>query len=123
METGEKLELENWKEVSVSEKKIWLRYQNWTLVSVPDTITWFWLFTNPRFTQGLLFDGAVILECKYGWLEKIYRRLGGQMNKAISMHFYAVFLTDLYTLFHKRNYEYLNFKIFSFFRTTASSSC
>ena len=31
----------NLKKVSVSEKKILLRYRNWTLVSVPDTESWF----------------------------------------------------------------------------------
>ena len=32
--------------VSVSEKKFWLQYKNWTLVLVLDTETWFWLHTK-----------------------------------------------------------------------------
>ena len=101
LEAGEKLELENLKKVSVSEKKNRHRYRSWTLVSVPNTITWFWMYINPRLTHGLLFHGAVILDCMSGWLNFFYRRLGRQINKGVSIHFYTAFLADLC----KRNYE------------------
>ena len=69
------------KSVSVSEKKYWLWYQNWTLVSVPNTETWFRAHTTLMSFKFCMYYLPLFVEHEVKVQTRDYRCMKGVHQK------------------------------------------